>query len=185
MLKLGCFSSIDKDKDNLALYSKYKILDDKDIHRIRTSWNSIQDIREFGITVMIRIFVNYPHLKHMWKFAEPLITEAEMRSNSQLRFHANRVASTIAKIVENLTPTLDACIDDIRKLGHAHSLHNVQPEHLKVFQEVLLFALEKSFNSSENTTKHSFKKSTKQSWIKLCSILFANFCKGLINGCEF
>lgn len=185
MLKMSCFSTIDSEKDSLVLYSKYSTLTDKDIHKIRTSWNSIQDYRELGMIVMIRIFMNYPHLKPMWKFAEPLITEAEMRSNSQLRFHANRVASTIAKIVENLTPKLETCVNDIRRLGHIHSLHNVQPDYLKVFQEALLYALETCIYTSDDVSKNSFKKSTRNSWIKLCCIVFNHFCRGLSNGCEF
>ena len=108
----------------------------KEIEMIKTSWDSINNKDDFGISIMVRIFQNHKEIKNKWIFATKLETEAEMISNSQLRYHAKKILDVFSKIVNKLISTSSNEITnedyDLNKLGRSHYYYGVRREHFFV-----------------------------------------------------
>ena len=68
----------------------------------------------------------------MWIFATELRTEAEMRSNSQLRYHANKIISVINMMIENLDCNLSKHKEFLHDLGRKHFNYDVKYEYFWV-----------------------------------------------------
>jgi hypothetical protein len=112
-------------------------LNEKEIKLIKSSWELISDKDEFGLAIMIRIFTEHKQIKNKWIFASNLETEAEMLSNSQVRYHAKKIVDVLNKILNLLTRAdsfhksdLDAL--DLVRLGRSHHHYNVQKDNFKV-----------------------------------------------------
>ena len=91
----------------------------------------------FLFVFVLRIFQEHKEIKGKWIFATNLETEAEMLSNSQVRYHAKKILGVISKIVEKLTSTPDVRQFDLDefglvKLGRSHYHYNVRREHFVV-----------------------------------------------------
>lgn len=111
----------------LPWFGKFNLIRNQSSFRIYfIKWNSI-----------IRIFQEHKEIKSKWIFATNLETEAEMLSNSQVRYHAKKIYGVISKILEKLMATTDVRQFDIDefglvKLGRSHYHYNVRREHFAV-----------------------------------------------------
>lgn len=113
----------------------------KDIELLKASWKDVNK-EELGITIMVRIFQEHKEIKGKWIFATNLETEAEMLSNSQVRYHAKKIYDVINKIVEKLSTVTDAkhiSVDEFNlvRLGRSHYHYNVRPEHFAVRKHLI------------------------------------------------
>lgn len=84
-----------------------------------------------------RIFQEHKEIKSKWIFATNLETEAEMLSNSQVRYHARKIIDVISRIVDKAihTPNIqELSIDEFNliKLGRSHFHYGVRREHFVV-----------------------------------------------------
>ena len=77
-------------------------LTQQDLDLVKTSWNMVESKEDLGVEIMIRLFIDHSHLKSKWIFASNLETEEEMRSNSQLKYHAKKVVDLLNKVVERV-----------------------------------------------------------------------------------
>lgn len=112
-------------------------LNQKEIEAVKTCWNAIKNKEQVGISIMIRIFQEHSEIKSKWIFATNLETEAEMLSNSQLRYHAKKIMDVIGKIVTKLISCSDIdkfSVDEfeLTRLGRNHFHYGVRRENFFV-----------------------------------------------------
>lgn len=112
-------------------------LNQKDIEALRTSWNALNNKEQVGISTMVRIFQAHKEIKNKWIFATNLETEAEMLSNSQLRYHAKKIVDVIEKIILKVINCSDIekiSVDEFEliRLGRNHFHYGVRRENFLV-----------------------------------------------------
>ncbi len=78
-----------------------------------------------------RLFLAHPEIRYMWKFAEKLKTEDELRNNPRLKYHGKRIMETIGVALKSLS-TLDVLNVVLLELGSRHYTYGVKPEHFTV-----------------------------------------------------
>jgi hypothetical protein len=109
--------------------SKLEPITENDIEIIRSGWNSIDSRDEFGLDIMISLFLTNRDIKSKWIFASNLETEEEMRSNSQVKYHAKKVIDLLSKVVERIVKSDPEKIDledfKLIKLGSNHFHYGV------------------------------------------------------------
>ena len=109
--------------------SKLEPITENDIEIIKSGWSSINSREEFGLDIMVRLFLNNRDIKSKWIFASNLETEEEMRSNSQLKYHAKKVVDLLNKVVERVIKSDPEHIDLddflLIKLGSNHFHYGV------------------------------------------------------------
>jgi hypothetical protein len=86
-----------------------EILTHQDIDLVKKSWHLVESKENLGVEIMIRLFIDHSHLKSKWIFASNLETEDEMRSNSQLKYHAKNIISILGPVIEKIinAPSVD------------------------------------------------------------------------------
>ena len=82
---------------------------------------------------MFRIFTAHSEIKNKWIFATNLETEAEMLSNSQLRYHAKKVIDVLTKLLTTVFNN-PADLDEsaLIRLGRSHYHYGVVKEDFTV-----------------------------------------------------
>lgn len=122
--------------------SKLEPITENDIEIIKSGWSSINSREEFGLDIMVRLFLNNRDIKSKWIFASNLETEEEMRSNSQLKYHAKKVVDLLNKVVERVVKSDPEHIDlddfQLIKLGSNHFHYGVIRDDFVVSFVVLL-----------------------------------------------
>jgi hypothetical protein len=124
--------------------SKLEPITENDIEIIRSGWSSIDSKEELGLDIMVRLFLNNREIKSKWIFASNLETEEEMRSNSQLKYHAKKVIDLLNKVIERVINSSDPSnidLDDFHliKLGSNHFHYGVIRHDFIVKAFVLIF----------------------------------------------
>lgn len=112
-------------------------LNQKDAESLKISWDSIKNKEELGISIMVRIFQEHKEIKSKWIFATNLETEAEMISNSQLRYHAKKIMDVLSKLVDkviNCPNIAEFSVEEfeLTRLGRNHFHYGVRREHFFV-----------------------------------------------------
>lgn len=127
-------------------------LDGKEIKLLKASWDTIKSKDDLGLAIMIRIFHEHKEIKNKWIFAANLETEAEMISNSQVRYHGSKIAAVFVQIIDQMNENsvfgqteLDKAYD-LFKLGKSHFSYTVEREHFVVSSHSLYLFI--YFNSS-------------------------------------
>jgi len=77
------------------------------------------------------MFHNDSEIKYLWIFASNLETEEEMLNNSELRYHAKKVITILAKILVSLVDENAEKVDLVR-LGRRHHGYGLLKDHFKV-----------------------------------------------------
>jgi hypothetical protein len=90
-----------------ASKNKYNInkngkITSQDIDLVKTSWLMVESKEDLGVEIMIRLFIDHSHLKTKWIFASNLENEDEMRSNSQLKYHAKNIINILGPVIEKI-----------------------------------------------------------------------------------
>ena len=89
----------------------------------------------------------HQEVKGKWIFAADLITEQEMRANSQLKYHAKNIIIIFTKCVQTVLETSNVDSEFLTKLGESHFHYGVRKEHFHVslkfhiFQVCIFFSL--------------------------------------------
>lgn len=117
--------------------AKLEPLNQKEVEALKMSWHAIKNKEQIGISTMVRIFQEHKEIKNKWIFATNLETEAEMVSNSQLRYHAKKIIDVLEKIVDKLINCSDIenfSVDefDLIRLGRNHFHYGVKRENFFV-----------------------------------------------------
>lgn len=122
-------------------------INENDVKLVRTSWRELtktEDYKKFGLkhygtNMMIKIFLNYPDMKPIWKFSANLHTEEEMRLSPQLRSHGNNVFEAINAAVNSLDKPdqLSLLLID---LGTRHIDYGAKTMHFPVRTRHLIFS---------------------------------------------
>lgn len=112
-------------------------LNQKEVDLLKICWEEIKNKEEMGISIMVRIFQEHKQIKSKWIFATNLETEAEMISNSQLRYHAKKITDVLGKIVVKAISCPDIAefsVDEfeLTRLGRNHFHYGVRREHFFV-----------------------------------------------------
>lgn len=92
--------------------------------------------------IFLRIFQEHKEIKNKWIFATNLETEAEMISNSQVRYHAKKILDIMTKIINKLlsNPNEFSIEDfDLTRLGRNHFHYGVIRDHFYVNALILIF----------------------------------------------
>jgi len=107
-----------------------------DLEIVKKTWNSIENLEEFGVSIMIYIFLEHKEIKGKWIFASNLETETEMRQNSQVKYHSKKVVDVLILLLSKLKSVEDFKNEDINlklyKLGESHYHYNVSTDHFSV-----------------------------------------------------
>lgn len=141
---MGCINS---KKYSVKNYMRKEDIDQSDnvtksdLELIKQSWDSIENKEEIGITVMVLIFQENQEIKNKWIFAANLETEAEMVSNSQLRYHAKKIIEVFNGVIVrliSLEPGKNFDEEALIRLGQSHFHYNVNREHFAVNTQISL-----------------------------------------------
>ena len=78
--------------------------------------------------------LKHPEIKSVWIFAAGLKNEEELRDNSQLKYHASKIANKINQIITciNQISQMESIKQDLIQLGKAHFDYGVEPRYFKV-----------------------------------------------------
>jgi hypothetical protein len=85
------------------------------------------------------LFIAHPHLRQKWIFAKDLATEMEMRENSQLAYHALKIAQLFSKLIMDINNINTLDLSYVVNLGRNHQTYGVRPEDFEV--NILFFEL--------------------------------------------
>jgi hypothetical protein len=115
-------------------------LSGKEIKAIGESWESIKSHETFAIAIMVRIFQEHSVIKDRWIFATNLVTEAEMLSNSQVKYHAKKIGDMFTKIIGLVVAARQGGVFEkdeldqleLIKLGKSHFHYGVARENFSV-----------------------------------------------------
>ncbi|CAF0880104.1 unnamed protein product [Brachionus calyciflorus] len=139
----------------------------KEVEALKASWDAIKNKEDIGISTMVRIFQEHKEIKSKWIFATNLETEAEMISNSQLRYHAKKIMDVLSKVVVkaiNSTNPEDFSVEEfeLARLGRNHFHYGVRREHFLLFEEALIYSLKK-----HTSGKITFTPKMERAWHKV------------------
>lgn len=140
-------------------------LNETDVKLIVSVWEVLPDKDAFGQDVMIRIFQEHSAIKNKWIFATNLETEAEMLSNPQVRYHANKIIGVFDRMIANLTVDGRTVVDDLDRLGKSHFYYEVKRTDFKHFEESMLFMLKKHVPDKKIFTARCEKAWQKAFWL--------------------
>ncbi|CAF1648009.1 unnamed protein product, partial [Didymodactylos carnosus] len=96
---MGCVPS----HSSLYLTSKHRSREE--IHIIvKDMWAEVcsRYYKEVGIKFMVCLMMDHPELKSLWIFAANLNTESEIRSNTQVRYHASKIMNTLNVVIQDI-----------------------------------------------------------------------------------
>lgn len=127
----------DIDGKNEHHESNAKLTQDE-IEKIQLSWRLIEDEKEFGLLIMVRLFTAHAHLREKWIFAKDLSTEEEIRANSQLIYHAVKIVQMFTKIISFLNQINQYDFKEIVTLGRNHQSYGVKPHDFEVCTSLFL-----------------------------------------------
>ena len=123
-------------KDQPKTIKKDESFDQNDLDIVKKSWKSIENVEEFGLSLMIYIFKEHKEIKIKWIFAANLETEAEIRQNSQTKYHARKIIDIIQLLLSKLQSIEDLSNEELNtklfRLGESHYHYTVTPDHLPV-----------------------------------------------------
>jgi predicted class III extradiol MEMO1 family dioxygenase len=103
-----------------------------EIQLVQSTWDHVTDHKEFGVKAMISMFQTYSDARFKFIFAHGLETEAEMRANSQLTYHAAAVIGVIDRVVKDFESVNSNEFSDIIVLGSNHFFYGVRFQDFKV-----------------------------------------------------
>ena len=86
---------------------------ENDLEIVKKSWNSIENLEEFGVSIMIYIFQEHKEIKGKWIFASNLETESEIRHNSQVKYHSKKVIDIFNLLLSKLNNVDDLKNEDL------------------------------------------------------------------------
>jgi len=128
-------------KDQPKIIKKEESFDQNDLDIVKKSWKSIENVEEFGVSIMIYIFKEHKEIKNKWIFAANLETEAEIRQNSQTKYHAKKIIDIIQLLLSKLQSIDDLSNEELNtklfRLGESHYHYTVTPDHLPVTIKIL------------------------------------------------
>jgi hypothetical protein len=101
------------DLQKLDKNGSLKLFNENDLEIVKKTWNSIEDLEEFGVSIMIYIFQEHKEIKAKWIFASNLETEFEIRHNSQVKYHSKKVIDVFNLLLSNLNNVDDLKNEDI------------------------------------------------------------------------
>ncbi|RNA03246.1 non-symbiotic hemoglobin 2 [Brachionus plicatilis] len=152
--------------DLIDKHDQNSLLSTSDIILLRNSWREIvhQGQEKFAVEFMVRLFTIYPNFKHLWWFLKDVNTEENLRNNSQVLVHGQKMFDAIDKSIYSLED-INSCCFALINLGRIHFKIGVREEHfkltlnLKPIYEVLTMTLADGLGENfDNKTKNCWKK---------------------------
>ncbi|CAF0951207.1 unnamed protein product [Brachionus calyciflorus] len=151
------------------------LLTENEIKLVRSSWKDLAkngDFKKYGIEMMIKIFVNHPEIKHIWKFAAKLNTEEEMRESAQLRSHGNNVFEAINSAV-NVLDKLNNTNTNLVELGKKHTLYGAKTCYFVIMRDAFMEIISESLGNN-------FSSEHRDAWINCFDFFISQMGKGLV-----
>ena len=74
----------------------------------------------------------HTEIRYIWKFAQDIQTEEELRKNSRLKYHGKRIMETIGVVVKSLN-NLDVLDVLLVELGSRHFTYGTKADHFVVY----------------------------------------------------
>ncbi|CAF0977986.1 unnamed protein product [Didymodactylos carnosus] len=126
---------------------------------IQEMWSELRDTNHYeqiGVQFMICLLITHPELKRLWIFCAQLETVDEMRSNSQLCYHAKKITNTLNDLIIHIdNPEKRKQI--LESLGKTHYQYDVKPVHFEFAKIAMDSALTEVLRSD-------FTLKRKQAW---------------------
>lgn len=144
-----------------------------DIELVRGSWSHVvkAGLRDYGVIMMMRIFIEHKEMKHLWRFARSLETAEQMQGSQLLRAHGEKLFNAIDLAVNSLND-LGSLVPVLVQLGVIHYKYGIREEHFPVVGEMLISTL-------KDGLKEHFPDPVKYAWLRLFTLVKFHMVVGM------
>ncbi|XP_072207926.1 cytoglobin [Excalfactoria chinensis] len=135
---------------------------------IQETWSRVYaNCEDVGVSILIRLFVNFPSAKQYFSQFKHMEDTLEMERSLQLRKHAQRVMGAINSVVENLDDP-EKVSSVLALVGKAHALkHKVEPIYFKKLTGVMLEVIAEAYGNDFTPEAHG-------AWTKMRTLIYTH-----------